>query len=250
MSPDDGFLKRNWPRIKQALQCLMNKDTDANGFFEEGQHNTLDADWYGPVAWLSGVYLAALRAGEAMALEVGDESFARRCRRLLETGQQSLVSQLFEGEYFINKPDPNHPEAINSGTGCEIDQVFGQSWAWQVGLGRVLPEQPTHSALNALWRYNFTPDVGPYREVHKPGRWYAMAGEAGLLMCTFPRKDWSYEQAAGKGPNWAAGYFNECMNGFEYQVAGHMIWEGMVQHGLAMVCRARSVPSGTTQSVE
>ena len=153
---------------------------------------------------------------------------------MLETGQQNLVSQLFEGEYFINKPDPNHPEAINSGTGCEIDQVFGQSWAWQVGLGRVLPEQPTHSALNALWRYNFTPDVGPYREVHKPGRWYAMAGEAGLLMCTFPRKDWSYEQAAGKGPNWAAGYFNECMNGFEYQVAGHMIWEGMVQHGLAV----------------
>lgn len=29
-------------------------------------------------------------------------------------------------------------------------------------------------------------------------------------------------------------YFNECMNGFEHQVAGHMIWEGMVQEGLAV----------------
>ena len=29
-------------------------------------------------------------------------------------------------------------------------------------------------------------------------------------------------------------YFNECMSGFEYQVAGHMIWEGMVQEGLAI----------------
>ena len=29
-------------------------------------------------------------------------------------------------------------------------------------------------------------------------------------------------------------YFNECMNGFEYQAAGHMIWEGMVQEGLAV----------------
>jgi hypothetical protein len=29
-------------------------------------------------------------------------------------------------------------------------------------------------------------------------------------------------------------YFNECMNGFEHQVAGHMIWEGMVQEGLAI----------------
>ena len=61
-----------------------------------------------------------------------------------------------------------------------------------------------------------------------------MPGEAGLLMCTFPRSDWDYDQAKGKGAEWAAGYFNECMNGFEYQVAGHMIWEGMVTEGLAV----------------
>ena len=29
-------------------------------------------------------------------------------------------------------------------------------------------------------------------------------------------------------------YFNECMNGFEHQVAGHMIWEDMVMEGLAV----------------
>ena len=34
-----------------------------------------------------------------------------------------------------------------------------------------------------------------------------------------------------------AGYFNECMNGFEYQAAGHMIWEGLLTEGLA-VCRS------------
>ena len=61
-----------------------------------------------------------------------------------------------------------------------------------------------------------------------------MPGEAGLLMCTFPRSDWDYAQAKGKGAEWAAGYFNECMNGFEYQVAGHMLWEGMVTEGLAV----------------
>jgi hypothetical protein len=53
-------------------------------------------------------------------------------------------------------------------------------------------------------------------------------------MCTFPRSDWDYAQAKGKGPDWAAGYFNECMNGFEYQAAGHMLWEGMVTEGLAI----------------
>jgi hypothetical protein len=234
MSADDTFLKRNWTKIKRALQCLIDKDADANGILETGQHNTLDADWYGPVAWLSGLYLAALRAGEEMAREVGDAAFAGICHRVFDLGQKNLVDRLFDREYFINQPDPNHPEAINSGTGCEIDQVFGQSWAWQVSLGRVLPMRETHSALESLWQYNFTPDVGPYRQANQPGRWYAMPGEAGLLMCTFPRDDWDYEKAAGKGPNWAAGYFNECMNGFEYQVAGHMIWEGMLQKGLAI----------------
>jgi non-lysosomal glucosylceramidase len=61
-----------------------------------------------------------------------------------------------------------------------------------------------------------------------------MAGEGGLLMCTFPRRDWDYAQAKGKGAEWAAGYFNECMNGFEYQAAGHMLWEGLTLEGLAI----------------
>jgi len=234
MSADDAFLKRNWPKIRRALECLIEKDADGDGIIEGGQHNTLDADWYGPVAWLSGLYLAALRAGEEMAKEVGDTEFAARARGISDAGTRKLVETLWGGEYFVNQPDPEHPEAINSGTGCEIDQVFGQSWAFQVGLGRVLPEDQTRTALASLWRYNFAPDAGPYREVNKPGRWYAMPGEAGLLMCTFPRPDWDYTKASGKGAEWAAGYFNECMNGFEYQAAGHMLWEGLVQEGLAV----------------
>lgn len=236
MSADASFLRRLWPRARKALEFLIAQDADGDGIIEGKQHNTLDADWYGPVAWLSGLYLATLRAGEEMAREAGDPEFARRCRAIFDLGRGNLVNRLFDGEYFINEPDPAHAEAINSGTGCHIDQVFGQSWAFQIGLGRVLPEEQTRAALRALWRYNFAPDVGPYREANKPGRWYALAGEAGLLMCSFPRTDWSFEQAQGRGstkPTFA-GYFNECMNGFEHQVAGHMIWEGMVQEGLAI----------------
>jgi hypothetical protein len=169
-----------------------------------------------------------------MALEVGDEDFAQKCRNIFTRGQSKLTRDLFNGEYFINKPDLKHPESINSGSGCEIDQVLGQSWAFQVGLGRIFPERETRSSLQALWKYNFAPNVGAYRAVHKPGRWYAMPGEAGLLMCTFPRADWNYDKAKGKGADWAAGYFNECMNGFEYQVASHLVAEGMVLEGLAV----------------
>lgn len=234
MCSDNAWLLENWPKVKLALQWLIAKDENDDGLIEGNQHNTLDTDWFGPVAWLSGEYLAALKAGEAMAIEAQDEAFAGRCRRILEKGPSNLVSQLFNGEYFINKPDPGHPEAINSGAGCHIDQVFGQSWAFQVGLGRVLPATETRSALQSLWRYNFCPDVGPWRDANKPGRWYAMPGEAGLIMCTFPKPEWGYDKAKGTGADWAAGYFNECMNGFEYQVAGHMIWEGLLMEGLAI----------------
>ena len=48
-------------------------------------------------------------------------------------------------------------------------------------------------------------------------------------MCTWPKGD-----AARGAARASTIYFNECMNGFEYQVAGHMIWEGMVQEGLAV----------------
>ena len=51
-------------------------------------------------------------------------------------------------------------------------------------------------------------------------------------MCTWPRRA-ENEQAQGKDAA-STCYFNECMTGFEYQVAGHMIWEGMVQEGLAI----------------
>jgi uncharacterized protein (DUF608 family) len=234
MSADGEFLKRTWPKIKLATQWLIAKDGNGDGLIEGNQHNTLDTDWFGPVAWLSGLYLAALAAAAEMGDETGDAAFARQCRGILGTGQKNLVAQLFDGEYFINKVDPKHLDAINSGTGCEIDQVFGQNWAFQVGLPRVLPRKETLSALQSLWRYNFSPDVGPYRNAYKAGRWYALAGEAGLLMCSFPRRDWDYAQARGKGPEWAAGYFNECMNGFEYQAAGHMIQEGMALEGLAV----------------
>ena len=235
MSADDAFLKRNWPKIKRALECLIEHDGNADGIIEGAQHNTLDADWFGPIAWLSGLYVAALAAGEEMAREVGDEAFARKAREIFDKGRKNILDRLWGGEYFINIPDPKHPEAINSGTGCEIDQVMGQSWAFQVNLGRVFDEEHSRKALQALWKYNFAPDVGPYRATYKPGRWYAMPGEAGLLMCTFPRKDWSFDQSKGNNKNPGfAGYFNECMNGFEYQVAGHMVWEGMVQEGLAI----------------
>lgn len=241
MSADDAFLRRVWPKCKFALQGLMALDTNADGILDGAQHNTLDSDWFGEVAWLSGHYLAAVRAGEQMATEMGDLEFAQHCHALVERGSQRLVERLFDQElgYFINRIDPAHRASVNSGTGCHIDQVLGQSWAFQVGLERVLPKPETTRALRALWQHNFITDVGPWRLQNKPGRWYAVPGEAGLVMCTFPDPDWSYTNALGEDAKeaWSAMYFNECMSGFEYQVAAHMVYEGepdLVRMGLTL----------------
>jgi uncharacterized protein (DUF608 family) len=233
-SPDDAFLRQVWPRVKKAFDPLLSLDPDGDGILEGAQMNTLDKPWHGKIAWLSGLYLAALRAGERMAVICDDPAFAARCRDIAEKGYANLPKELFENGYFINRVDPSKPETINSGTGCHIDQVMGQSWAFQVGLPRVLPPEETRAALHSLWKYNFTSKMGPYRELNKPGRWYADKDQGGLLMCTFPRSDWSYDKAKGKGPDWAAGYFNEAMTGFEHQVAAHMLWEGLAPEALAI----------------
>jgi non-lysosomal glucosylceramidase len=228
MTADDAFLRRLWPRVKKSLEFLISKDPDRDGIIDGPQHNTLDADWFGQVAWLSSLYVAALRAGEAMAREMGDESFAVTARRIADAGAKSLDSRLFNGEYYVQLPDPANAKSVGSYDGCEIDQVFGQSWAHQVGLGRIQSESQVRTALQALWKCNFAPDVGPWRAAHKPGRWYAMPGEAGLLMCGWPRGE---KSRVGQDFDF---YFNECMTGFEYQAAGHMLWEGMLTEGLAV----------------
>ncbi len=228
ISADREFLRRVWPSAKQALEFMISKDADTDGIIDGPQHNTLDADWFGQVAWLSGLYLAALRAGEEMSREMGDEAFAKRCREIVERGRRAVDEKLFKGDYYIHIGDPAHAKTVGSYDGCEIDQVFGDSWSWQVGLGRILDEVKVKQALGSLWRYNFTPDVGPYRAVYKPGRWYAMAGEGGLLMCSWPRGE---KQRVKESFDF---YFNECMTGFEYQVAWHMVAEGLLQEGLAI----------------
>ena len=224
-SPDNSFLRLAWPGVKRAMTWLIEfdrKDPDGfDGLLHGEQHNTLDAEWHGKVHALCSLYLASLRAAAEMAILMEDAAFADLCREAFESGSEKL-STMFNGEFYIQHEDPKHLDAIGVGTGCYIDQVIGQWWAHQVGLGRITREDEVQSALHSLWKYNFVPDVGPFRHQFKRGRFYAMPGEAGLVMCTWPK--------GGLRPDfmkhWQYAYFNECMSGFEWQVAAHMIQEG------------------------
>jgi uncharacterized protein (DUF608 family) len=238
MAPDSAFLKRNWPNIKLALQYLMSHDDGMDGTIDGGQPNTLDATWYGRIAWISGMYVGALHAGAAMADEMGDTDFARTCRRLAARGAQILSTTLWTGEYFIQEIDAAHANVVNSGIGCHIDQMFGQSLAAQLALPRVFSLDQSRTALQKIYRYNFAPDPADYRKRNTeiPGaRIYAEAHEPGVIMTTWPHC--GEDTAAGDPPSSVAIYFNECWTGQEYQLATQMLYDGVVEEGL-IVTRA------------
>ncbi|WP_215222754.1 GH116 family glycosyl-hydrolase [Echinicola shivajiensis] len=243
MSSDNTFLKSNWTKIKKSIEYMIAHDSTGqkplDGILEGAQYNTLDREWFGKISWTSSMYNAALRAGEAMALDMNDQVFAKKCNEISEKGQENMVNQLFNGEYFINILDPENRVAPNSATGCHIDQVLGQSWISQVGLPRILPEEETKSALRSIYKYNFQPDIGKYLATAKiqPVRYYALSGEPGTVMCSFPNggEELAPGEVRSEWEKLVVGYFSESMTGFTYQAAAHMIAEGLVEEGLQMI---------------
>ncbi|MEI8315364.1 MAG: GH116 family glycosyl hydrolase [Verrucomicrobiota bacterium] len=119
--------------------------------------------------------VAAMRAGEEMAQELGDTEFAKRCRTVFATGMQNLDARCWRESfgYYVQVTDTTATQSIGVYDAGHIDQVIGQSWARQVGLGDVMKTEHVKRALQSLWDYNFTTAIGPFLAVHKAGRWYA-----------------------------------------------------------------------------
>ncbi|WP_158890468.1 GH116 family glycosyl hydrolase [Amycolatopsis anabasis] len=233
MSPDDAFLRRVWPKVRLALDWVVRADGDADGILEGSQWNTLDAQWFGEIPWISGLYVAALRAGAAMAREMGDAGAAERYAGLADRGSAQLADALWDERYgyFVQHVDPAHPTAVNSNRGCYIDQMYGQTYADQLGLPRIFPEGKAKTALNNIFRNNFLPDPAAHRPPGIPvGRVYATPGEPGTLMCT-----WPYGGSTETGKDGPVGYFNEVWTGQEYQLAAHLFATGMVTEAMAVI---------------
>ncbi|MBB6128803.1 GH116 family glycosyl hydrolase [Mucilaginibacter lappiensis] len=232
MSADNTFLQTNWPKIKKAVQFMLAQDKNGDGMTDSPMENTLDAVWEGEIAWIVGLCIAAASAAHAMAVEMNDQPFANVCAQYVANGSKNMEKELFNGEYFIHRPDTvKGRKELGSYNTCHIDQVYGQSWAFQVGLPRIISKEKSTSALKALWKYNFITDVGPYIKTHTGGRPYALPGEGGMIMNTNPHNE---PKPYGENTTWQLGYFHECMSGFEHQVAAHLMAEGMVEESLIL----------------
>ena len=230
--PDDSWLKQYWPHIKRAVEYLIARDAAGSGGSPDGtlkddQWNTYDEALHGVTTFIGTYYLAALRAGEEWGRRMGDNATADRFHAVFEKGQERLIALCWNGDYFQQHLPDYLGRPGEVGPGCMSDQLIGQWWAHQLGLGYLLPREKVQSALRAVFKHNWKADLTGWKHVPR-----AFAGDRdkGLIICTWP---------LGGRPANVMLYSDEVWTGIEYQAAAHMIYEGMVEEGLAIAKGAR-----------
>ncbi len=243
-SGDDAWLRKIWPKVKLALEYAWNTDwdPDKNGILEGRQHNTYDISFYGPSSMTSSCYLAALKACAIMAEYLGEETKAKEYQSVYEKGVSAFETQLWNGEYFIQiipPPDSYPTDAriefsppdengniipkYQLGSGCLTDQLLGQYIAQNAGLGFIVDEEKSKSALQKIYQHNFIRDMGAYENLQ---RIYALHDDQGVVLCSWPN---------GGQPLLPFVYAQEVWTGVEYAFAASLIYADLVDEGLEIV---------------
>ncbi len=260
ISGDDEWLKKLWPSVKKSLAYAWKWwDKDRDGVMEGVQHNTYDIEFHGPNTMMGSFYLGALRAAEEMGRHLNDEETVATCRSLYASGREKMDAELFNGEYYIQDIrleskeqnaetslkinngvafDPSNPKALKYqyGKGCLSDQVIGQWLARITDLGDLFDSKNVRAALQSIFRHNWKTN---FLEHANPQRIYALNDESGLLLCSWPK---------GERPELPFVYSDEVWCGIEYQVASHMVYEGLIEEGLAVVKGVRERHTGVRRN--
>jgi uncharacterized protein (DUF608 family) len=257
---DIEWLKSFWTKVKQSLNyCIETWDPDHIGVLKEPHHNTYDIQFWGADGMCSSFYLGALKAAALMAEALGDESDFYL--ELYRKGRNYLETELFNGEYFIQKiqwkglrakniafADPEcSPESkailekegpkYQYGEGCLSDGVLGAWMAEVCGVGEILDPEKVKSHLQAVHKYNLKHDLSRHVNPQRPG--YALGNEGGLLLCSWPR---------GGALSLPFVYSDEVWTGIEYQVASHLMMLGCVKEGTEIVEIARKRYDGSVRN--
>lgn len=231
----DEWLRELWPKIRRGMEfCWIDGgwDSDRDGVMEGCQHNTMDVEYFGPNPQMEFLYLAALKAAEAMATACGDTDFASECAKLLKRGSEWTEKNLFNGEYYehlimppkgmiakglrhasMGTKDLANPD-YQLGAGCLIDQLVGDFSARAAGLGPVVDAAHERTTLDTILARCEKPR---HDEVFNCMRGYAFDGETSLKMAWYPE---------GRLPRSPFPYYGETMTGFEYVVAGLLAMNG------------------------
>ena len=189
-------------------------------------------------------YLGALRAGEEMARYLGEPEKADEYRSVYESGRAWMDQNLFNGEWYRQdvRPEAGKTDSMQDwpkyqyGDGCLSDQMIGQWYARMLELGDLFDPHKVRETMASIFRYNWKADLS---EHPNPQRIYALNDESGLLLCSWPR---------GGRPALPFVYSDEVWCGIEYQVAAHLIYEGLVEEGLAVTKGVRDRHDGTRRN--
>ena len=257
LAGDAGWGRRLWPRVRQALRFCWQKgawDEDGDGVMEGCQHNTMDIDYFGPNPQIQGLYVTALRCGAELGRHFGDAEFATRCGRLAAAGARFLDEQLFNGEYFVQRvpdswremradprlrfsePGNGREPAYQLGPGALIDQMIGGLHAQVCGLPEPAGKLRVRKALAAVARHNFRPR---FDTLLNHMRSYALNGEAGTVMASWPR---------GGRPEIPFPYFTEVMAGFEHVLAAHLFYHEKPAAGRRILSAIRRRHDGSQRN--
>jgi uncharacterized protein (DUF608 family) len=259
ISGDRAWMERLYPLAKRSLEyCIQTWDPDRRGALAEPHHNTYDIEFWGPDGMCTSVYIGALSAISLMAAELGRSDDARSYSELARRAGTFMDRELFNGEYhqqnvewralrdqsfakLISADEADHPNPelmqllkaqgskYQYGAGCISDGVIGAWMAALYGVQTPVSPDKVRATLSAIYRHNFKTDLSDHVCTQRPG--YATGREPGLVLCTWPR---------GEKPVFPFVYSDEVWTGIEYQVASHLILEGMVEEGLTIVRAVRS----------
>jgi hypothetical protein len=250
-------MKSLYAKAKQSLDYGIGTwDPDRRGGLFEPHHNTYDIEFWGPDGMCGSIYVGALSAMSLMAGALDKKEDAQAYRDLADRGARFLDRELFNGEYHHQKieykdlrdqsfmkrievvPGEKKSELLRLlrregpehqyGSGCLSDGIIGGWMSQLYGVETPLDRKKIRSTLKAIHRHNYKRDLSSHACCQRPG--YALGAEGGLLLCSWPR---------GGKPTAPFIYSDEVWSGIEYQVASHLILEGFVKEGLAIVKTAR-----------
>ncbi|MEX0776035.1 MAG: GH116 family glycosyl hydrolase [Phycisphaeraceae bacterium] len=257
ISGDQTWLTKMLPLVKRSIEfCIERWDPKRQGALVEPHHNTYDIEFWGPDAMCTSIYLGALCAMAAMCQALGHGDDAKSYRQLAQRSAEFMDDYLYNGEYYHQQvmwrelrdqsfvdamarvddrsTEVDHVQKAEGpkyqyANGCLSDGVIG-AWMCRIyGIDTPINVAHVKSSLAAIHKYNFKPDLFEHAVLQRPG--YALGHEGGLIVCTWPHND---------RPTLPFVYCDEVWTGMEYQVASHMIAEGMVQEGVEIVRTARA----------
>jgi uncharacterized protein (DUF608 family) len=215
-------LRSLWPRVKAAMEHARRIDELGVGLPYHYDHppsetaissQTYDTwDFIGYSAYVSSIWLAALKATARIARIVDDLAYAEDMDAQFLRSQASMERLLWNGEYYNLWVDPGSGRRNES---CMADQLSGQLYASLLDLGDILPRDHLFSACRAIFHHN-----------RAQGR--------GLLNGALPAG-----KHADEPENWTLGdprfQSDTVWSGTEYATAVLLLQQGLVDEGLAII---------------